>query len=190
MRCLRGLCEAGTDIAILRLHRLRAVIDRPASGRKTMPHLVHLRRAVGWCLVAVLATAMLLNVIGFVSPFWGLWRHPDDPAQSRALLHAARPWVTGLSALFLLPAWHLSRTLVSATARGVVLVMGALVVIADVAALVTERAHSDPWTATVFARVVSSLAAIYPFCAFVVFTWLVWRALRIATPRQVEPGAT
>ncbi|MCD9098274.1 hypothetical protein LU699_10735 [Luteimonas fraxinea] len=149
-----------------------------------MTHLVHLRRAVGWLLVALLATVVLVNLIGFFSPFWGHWRHPGDASQSRALLNALAPWTAVLSLLFLLPAWHLSRTLASPLARGVVLVMGALVVVADVMALLSAQASDDP----VIAQLVSSLTAGYPFVAFLVFIWLVWRALRIEAPRHNTPG--
>ncbi len=86
------------------------------------------------------------------------------------------------SLLFLLPAWHLSRTFVSPLARGVVLLMGALVVIGDIAALLTVPRIEDP----LVARLVLTLGAGYPFVAFLVFIGLVWRALRIATP---APGA-
>lgn len=149
-----------------------------------MTHLVHLRRAVGWLLVALLATVVLVNLIGFFSPFWGHWRYPGDALQSRALLDAVSPWTAVLSLLFLLPAWHLSRTLASPLARGVVLAMGALVVVADVAVLLAAKVGDDP----VVAQLVSSLAAGYPFVAFLIFMWLMWRALRIEAPRQTAPG--
>ncbi len=151
-----------------------------------MTHLVHLRRAVGWFLVALLATAVLMNLIGFFSPFWGHWRYPGDTTQSRALLDAAAPWAAGLSLLFLLPAWHVSRTLGSPFARGIVLAMGALVGIADLLLLWAAHGIDD----SLVAQLVASLAAGYPFVAFVVFLWLLWRALRIAAPRQAAPGGT
>ncbi|MDR7193681.1 hypothetical protein [Luteimonas terrae] len=150
-----------------------------------MTHLVHLRRAVGWFLVALLATVVLMNLIGLLSPFWGHWRHPGDAAQSRALLDAAAPWAAGLSLLFVLPAWHLSHTLVSLVARGVVLTMGSLVVVADLLMLWAAHGIDDP----IVARLVATLAAGYPFTAFVVFIWLVWRALRVAAQQQAAPGA-
>ncbi|MCD9006262.1 hypothetical protein LDO31_08445 [Luteimonas sp. XNQY3] len=150
-----------------------------------MTHLVHLRRAVGWLLVALLATVALVNLIGFLSPFWGHWRHPGDASQSRALLDAVAPWTAVLSLLFLLPAWHLSRTLASPLARGAVLAMGALVVVADVMVLRVAQASGDP----VVAQLVSSLAAAYPFVAFLVFIWLVWRALRIEATQRIVPDA-
>jgi hypothetical protein len=162
------------------------VIDRIRFREEDMTHLLHLRRAVGWLLVALLATVVLVNLIGFFSPFWGHWRHPGDASQSRALLDAVAPWTAVLSLLFLLPAWHLSRTLVSPLARGVVLAMGALVVVADVMVLLATKVGDDP----VVAQLVSSLAAGYPFAAFLVFLWLVWRVLRIEAPRQTAPGTS
>jgi len=161
------------------------VIDRIRFKEEHMTHLVHLRRAVGWLLVALLATVVLVNLIGFFSPFWGHWLHPGDAAQSRALLDAVAPWTTVLSLLFLLPAWHLSRTLASPLARGVVLAMGALVVVADVMVLLAAQVGDDP----VVAQLVSSLAAGYPFAAFLVFLCLVWRALRIDAPQRPVPDA-
>ena len=146
-----------------------------------MTHLVHLRRAVGWLLVALLATVLLVNLIGFLSPFWGHMRHPGDASQSRVLLDAVAPWTAVLSLLYLLPAWHLSRTLASPFARGVVLAMGALVVVADVWVLSLAPLRDD----SLVAQLVSSVAAAYPFAALLVFIGLVWRALRIEiAPRE------
>ncbi len=149
-----------------------------------MPHLVHLRRAVGWCLVALLATGVLMNLVGFFSPFWGHLRHPGDPTQSRALLDAVTPWAAALSVLFLLPAWHVSRTLASPLARCVVVLMGALVLVADLALVWAFNGIGDPMVA----RLVASVAAGYPFVAFIVFIWLLWRGLHIAASPQAEPG--
>src|SRR3546814_10270113 len=55
---------------------------------RVMLQLQHVQRALGWCLVGVLLTYVLINAIGFVSPFWGLWRRPGDPGASSSLLHA------------------------------------------------------------------------------------------------------
>lgn len=153
----------------------RAVIDPVRFREEDMTHLAHLRRAVGWLLVALLATVLLVNLIGFLSPFWGHMRHPGDASQSRALLDAVAPWTAVLLLLYLLPAWHLSRTLASPFARGVVLVMGALVVVADVWVLSLAPLRDD----SLVAQLVSSVAAAYPFAALLVFIGLVWRALRI-----------
>src|SRR3546814_12192730 len=54
---------------------------------RVMLQLQHVQRALGWCLVGVLLTSVLLNDLGFVSPFWGLWRPPGDPGPSSIHLH-------------------------------------------------------------------------------------------------------
>src|SRR3546814_6784594 len=62
---------------------------------RVMLQLRHVQRALGWCLVGLLLTYVLINAIGLVSPFWGLWRHPGDPGASSSLLNAWQsitPW--------------------------------------------------------------------------------------------------
>src|SRR3546814_17678403 len=75
-----------------------------------MLQLQHVQRALGWCLVGVLLTYVLINAIGFVSPFWGLWRRPGDPGASSSLLHAWQQITPWFSICFAVAAWHLART--------------------------------------------------------------------------------
>src|SRR3546814_18821756 len=82
-----------------------------------MLQLQHVQRALGWCLVGVLLTYVLINAIGFVSPFWGLWRRPGDPGASSSLLHAWQQITPWFSICFAVAAWHLARTVQAMAAR-------------------------------------------------------------------------
>lgn len=145
-----------------------------------MSPLLHLRRAIGWFLIALLATTVLSNLIGFVSPFWGHLRAPGDASASRDLLHAWQPVSAALSLLYLMPAWHLSRTCASALCRCGVLVIGALVPASKLLSFVLER--SEGQAVTPAADLLAALVAVYPPFAFLVFTVLVWRVLRRPGP--------
>lgn len=142
-----------------------------------MSQLPHIRRAIGWFLIALLATSVLANVIGFFSPFWGHLRAPGDPAASRGLLQAWQPVAAVLSVLYLLPAWHVSRTLVSTSARIAVLALAGLVVAAKIGVEMATRSGDAPGGVD---QLLVNLAAAIPFVAFLVFVFLVWRALRKA----------
>lgn len=152
-----------------------------------MSQLPHIRRAVGWFLVALLATSVLANVVGFFSPFWGHLRAPGDPAASRGLLQAWQPVAALLSVLYLLPAWHVSRTLGSPWTRALVLGLAALVVVAKVGVAMATRSMDAAGATGSIEHLAVSMAVAVPFVVFLVFVYLVWRALRDSAelqPRQ------
>ena len=97
-----------------------------------MLQLKHVQRALGWCLVGLLLTYALINVIGFASPFWGLWRHPGDPGASLSLLHSWQPITPWFSICFAVAAWHLARTVRATVARVGIVAMGVLVPVAHI----------------------------------------------------------
>src|SRR3546814_20952670 len=110
-----------------------------ARRRRVMLQLQHVQRALGWCLVGVLLTYVLINAIGFVSPFWGLWRRPGDPGASSSLLHAWQSFTPWFSICFAVAAWHLPRTAQAMAARIGIVVLGALVPVAHVGASFARR---------------------------------------------------
>src|SRR3546814_12493511 len=91
-----------------------------------MLQLQHVQRALGWCLVGVLLTYVLINAIGFVSPFWGLWRRPGDPGASSSLLPAWQQITPWFSICFAVAAWHLARTVQAIASRSGLLAVGSL----------------------------------------------------------------
>src|SRR3546814_18038248 len=104
-----------------------------------MLQLRHVQRALGWCLVGLLLTYVLINAIGCVSPFWGLWRHPGDPGASSSLLHASQSITPCFSICFARAAWHLASTAHALPARLGLVVVGATVPVAPVDARVARR---------------------------------------------------
>src|SRR3546814_19294613 len=73
---------------------------------RVMLQLKHVQRALGWCLVGVLLTYVLINDIGLVSPFWGLWRRPGNPGASSILLHAWQQITPPSSISFAVAPWR------------------------------------------------------------------------------------
>lgn len=145
-----------------------------------MQRLKHVQGALGWSLLGLLLTYLLINVIGFASPFWGAWMHPDAPDASRALLETLRPIVAVFSLCFLVAAWHLAMTARSVAARLGIVAMGILVPAAYIGATFARRAlaASDAPIPPQEWAVIELACSVYLGFAALVFLALAWRALR------------
>lgn len=145
-----------------------------------MTQLKHVQSSLGWCLIGLLLTDLLINVIGFVSPFWGVWRHPGELYVSRDLLHFWQPIVAWFSICFVVAAWHLARTVRSTVARIGILAMGVLVVAAEVGSGFARRAmeQADSPVPPQLPATINVLAGIYLALVAIAYTALIWRAVR------------
>lgn len=145
-----------------------------------MLQLKHVQGALGWCLVGLLLTYALINVIGFVSPFWGLWRHPEDPGASLGLLHSWQPITPWFSICFAVAAWHLARTTRSMVARVGIVAMGVLVPVAHIGSSFASRAVEQTGSPVPppLPAALDVLANAYLGLAALVFVVLVWRVVR------------
>lgn len=155
-----------------------------------MLQLQHVQRALGWCLVGVLLTYVLINAIGFVSPFWGLWRRPGDPGASSSLLHAWQQITPWFSICFAVAAWHLARTVQAMAARIGILAMGALVPVAHIGSSFARRAIDEAGSpvSPALPAAMDVLADAYLGLAALVFVALIWRAVRQSN-RSLESNA-
>ena len=144
-----------------------------------MPQLEDMQRTLGWCLLGLLLTYVLINVIGFISPLWALWWH-EEPSKAGSLLHFWRPIAGWFSILFLAGSWHLSKTVRSTVARIGVLAMGALVVVAEVGSGFALR-DVDQAESEALAHQLEALdivASAYLGFAALVFIALIWHSVR------------
>ena len=154
-----------------------------------MPQLKHLQSALGWSLIGLLLTYVLINIIGFASPFWGLWRHPGDIHASHNLLRAWQPITPWFSVLFVVAAWHLAMTTRSMIARAAIVAAGFLVPVAHIGSRVARRAMEQAGPTTPFSlpATVDLLGSAYIGFAGLLFLFLVWRAIRMCN-RALGPA--
>ena len=131
-----------------------------------MVELKHLQRALAWSVAGLVLTSLLINLIGFASPFWGMATNPGSLDASRDLLKAWQPITPWFSVCFAMAGWHLAMTHRSTVARVVVVVLGLLVPVAHVVPITVPEG-----LATLLAEAYLSLASL----AFVV---MAWRAVR------------
>jgi hypothetical protein len=139
----------------------------------------HLQSAFGWALVGYLLTEVLIELVGFASPFAGLWLQPGEPGASRALLQGAQVVVPWFAVVYLMAAWHLARTVESTAARIGVLLLGALVPAAHLAPGVALRSldAAESVVAPQTVGLVNLLAAMVIGLAVIVFLGVSWRGL-------------
>lgn len=145
-----------------------------------MEQLKHLGSAIGWCLMGMLLTSLLINIIGLISPFWGHWMHPKDLSASRDLLklwQVITPW---FSVCFAVAAWHLAMAYQSLVARIGVIAMGALIPVAHVGSSFAARAMEQETSGASyrFLATINMLANAYFGLAALVFIALVWWVVR------------
>lgn len=145
-----------------------------------MQQLKHVQGALGWCLVGLLLTYALINVIGFASPFWGLWRYPGDPHASHGLLHFWQPVTPWFSICFVVAAWHLVKTVRATVARVGIVAMGVLVPVAHIGSSYAglAMAQADAAATPQLSAAVVMLAEAYLGLAALAFVALAWRAVR------------
>ncbi len=145
-----------------------------------MSQLKHVQSTLGWCFVSAMSTYALINLIGFASPFWGLWRYPEDPYAWRSLLTFWQPITVWFSIFFVVAAWHLSKLVETIFARIAVLLVGALVMVAEIGAHFARRAAdlagSDERTLVL--KSLNTIAGGYVGLAALVAIALLWRAVR------------
>lgn len=149
----------------------------------------HVQSTLGWSLIGFLVTSVLINVIGFISPLWGQWMHPDDLYASLDLLHLWQPITPWFSVCFVIAAWHLAMTTRASAARVCVIAMGALVPVAYVGSSFARRAmaQADSPVPPQLPAAISVFATAYLWLAALVFLALVWRAVREAN-NSLEPS--
>lgn len=136
-----------------------------------MQELKHLQGALGWTLLGLLVTEGLINLISFVSPFWGLATAPGSLEASRDLLKFWQPIVPWFSVVFVVAAWHLAMTTRTLAARAGVLAMGVLVPVAHVVAAAPPKSMA--------ALLAEAYLALVPL-AFVALAWWAVRRSRAA----------
>lgn len=145
-----------------------------------MPQLKHAGSAIGWCLIGLLLTSLLMNIIGFISPFWGRWMHPEDLYASRNLLQfwqVITPW---FSVCFAVAAWRLAMAYRRLAARVGIIAMGALIPVAHIGSSFAVQAMEQEASVSSyrFLATISMLANAYIGLAALVFIALVWWAVR------------
>lgn len=145
-----------------------------------MLQLKHVQSALGWCALGLLLTVVLINVIGLISPFWGLLLHPDDPYASRNLLNFWQPITPWFSVCFIVAAWHLALAFQSMAARVCVIVLGILVPVAYIGSGLIHRALEQATAPASLELFMSALANVYLGLVIPLFIFLVWRAVRKA----------
>lgn len=145
-----------------------------------MAQLKHVQSTLGWLLIGLIVTYASINVIGFISPFWGQWLHPGDPHASNDLLQFWRPITPWFSVCFVIAAWHLAMTLRSIVARVCVIVMGVLIPVAEIGSSFAQRAtnHADSVNSPQATFFLDTLVNAYLGLAALIFIVLVWRAVR------------
>lgn len=145
-----------------------------------MSQLKHIQSTLGWFLVGLLMTYVLINIIGFVSPFWALWMYPEVSDASRNLLDFWQPITPWFSVCFVVAAWHLSLTARAMVARVCIVVMGVIVPIAYIGSSFTSRAieQTEPLVATKLPAIMNILSNAYLGLATIIFISLIWRAVR------------
>lgn len=105
-----------------------------------MPQMKDVQSTLGWCVVGLLLTQALINVIGFASPFWGQWLHDGDPEASHNLLQFWQPVTPWFSACFLVAFWHIAKTVGPIVARIGVITLGGVVVAVEIGSSLARRA--------------------------------------------------
>lgn len=154
-----------------------------------MSQMKHVQSALGWWLIGLLLTQVLINFIGFISPFWNLWLHPEDHYGSRDLLHSWQPIATWFSIAFVPAFWYLAKAFESVVARVCTIALGVLVPMAHISSTFAQRAmmQADPSVPRQLSGTVYMFADMYVWLAFVVFIALVWWAVRQANHSIGKP---
>ena len=140
----------------------------------------HVQAALGWALAGLLLTRVLIYFIGFVSPFWGVWRYPGKLYVSHNLLEAWQPITPWFSVCFAVAGWHLAMAMRSLPARVGVVAMYALVPVAVIGSSFARRAIEaadapvPPQGPALFAM----LSGSYLMFATVAFVGLAWWSIR------------
>lgn len=145
-----------------------------------MSQLKHVQSALGWCLIGLLLTYLIINVIGFISPFWGHWLHPEDPGASLRLLHLWQPITPWFAVCFAVAAWHLAMTCQAIAARVCIIAMGALVPVAHIGSGFARRAMEQAASPVPpqLPAAMNMLANAYLGFTALAFIALIWRAVR------------
>lgn len=145
-----------------------------------MSQLKHVQSTLGWCLIGLLLTYVLINVIGFISPFWGYWLHPEDPYASRSLLRVWQPITPWFSICFAVAAWHLALACQSTAPRVCIIAMGALIPVAHIGSSFARRAMEQVGSpvSSPLPGAMNMLANAYLGLAALVFIALIWRVVR------------
>ena len=154
--------------------------------------LRHLEGALGWAIVGMLLTYGLVNLIGFISPFWAAWRHEAYYTESLTLLHAWQPITPWFSLCFLVAGWHLALAMRSMLARVAVFAVYALVPVAMIGSRFAQRAvqQADTPVPPQLPAVFSMVAGLYLALALMAFLALAWWTLRRTNrPIVAEEGA-
>lgn len=152
--------------------------------------LRRLQGSLGWSIAGLLLTYGLINLIGFVSPFWAAWKYPGDLYASRNLLVAWQPITPWFSLCFVMAGWHLAMAMRSLPARGAVLVVYALVPVAMVGSSIARRVIEEsgtpvpPQGSLIFAM----MAGAYLAFAAITFLALAWWTLRSSNRPLVAEG--
>lgn len=145
-----------------------------------MSQLKHVQSALGWCLIGLLLTYVLINAIGFISPFWSYWRHPEDLYGRLSVLHFWQQITPWFAVFFAVAAWHLALTVQSTVARICIIAAGALIPVAFIASSFARRAVEQA-TSPVPPQVpalINMVANAYLELGGIAFIALVWRAVR------------
>lgn len=144
-----------------------------------MSQMKHVQSALGWWLIGVLLTQVLINLIGFISPFWAHWQHPGDLYASRDLLEFWQPITTWFSVAFVPAAWYLAKAFRSVVARVCIIALGVLVPVAHIGSTFAQRAMmQDPSLPHQLSSVVFAFGLIYTELATIAFIVLVWWVVR------------
>jgi hypothetical protein len=142
----------------------------------TLSPIERIRKALSWVIFGLLGTVVLVNIFGFLSPFWAMWRYEtaeELAAHSRDVLELGRligPW---FSLLFLYGSWHLGQAAKTNFGRWTITIGGALVSAAYIARLLLQFT-ADSLVGQLF----SNLFSGFQFLSLLLFLVLVWRFLR------------
>ena len=135
-------------------------------------NIENVEKALFWVILGLLGTVVLVNIFGFFSPVWGMWRNvaiEESAAHSSELLDLGRAVVPWFSLLFLFGAWKLAQTAKTLIGRWMITLVGVLVSSTYIGELLFDI-WANPLIGTLFSG--------FQFLSLLLFLVFVRRVLR------------
>ena len=132
-----------------------------------------IENSITWVLLGLFGTFILVNILGFLSPLWAVWRYEtaeETLGHSRDLLEMARvigPW---FSFLFIVAAWHLGKVAVTPYGRWIVVAFGVFVSGTFLGELLFNIPFDSPFLGAIYG---------FQFVCLLVFMVLIRKYLRV-----------
>ena len=132
-----------------------------------------IEKSITWVILGLFGTFILVNILGFLSPLWAVWRYEtaeETLSHSGDLLQMAReigPW---FSFLFIVAAWHLGKIAITPYGRWVVVAFGVLVSGTFIGELLFDIPFDSPFWGAIYG---------FQFVSLLVFMVLIRKYLRV-----------